>query len=90
MDSYNQAARIDSRLIPTPADAVRQYEAAGGHLTHFGGFGTDPVANNPELTAQREAEFHRRYPSFDPLFHTLVNGDNTVFCTTVHLMIHIT
>lgn len=69
MDSNNQASKIDFQLIPSPEDAVRQYEAAGGCLTHFSAFGTDPLANDAALIHQCEVTFHQRYPSFDPRFH---------------------
>ena len=31
------------------------------------------------LIAQRESEFHRRYPDFGNFFHTVVNGDYSLF-----------
>lgn len=79
MESNNHTARVDNRLVPSPEDAVRQYEEAGGHLTHFSGFGEDPLADDTVLTHQRDTEFHQRYANFDPFFHKLVNGDDTVF-----------
>lgn len=90
MDSNNQASIIDSHLIPTPEDAVRQYEEAGGRLTHFSEFGADPLANDAGLLHEREVIFQQRYPSFDPLFHKLVNGNDTVFCCALHHFIDIT
>ena len=68
MESNNRTARVDPRLVPSPEDAVRQYEEAGGHLTHFSGFGEDPLANDTVLIHQRDAEFHQRFPNFDPFF----------------------
>ena len=44
-----QAACISPQLIPSPEEAVRQYEEAGGHITHFRGFGEDPLANHATL-----------------------------------------
>ena len=76
MESNNRTARVDTWLVPSPEDAVRQYEEAGGHLTHFSGFGEDPLANDTVLIHQRDAEFHQRFPNFDPFFHKLVNGDD--------------
>ena len=77
--SNSHTARIDSYLIPLPEEAVRQYQQAGGHITHFSGFGEDPFINNAILSHQREAKFHQRYPNFESLFHELVNGDDSVF-----------
>ena len=73
MASNNHTARIDPHLIPLPEEAVRQYEQAGGHITHFSGFGEDPLVN-VILSHQHEAKFHQRYPNFEPFFNKLVNG----------------
>lgn len=89
MSSNNQVARIDPRLIPSD-DAVRQYSAAGGHLTDFSVFGEDPLSNNTSLIQQRDTEFHRRYPQFDTFFHKLVNGDDKEFCDGLVHLIQIT
>ena len=78
MDSDKQGIKNYFQLIPTPEDAVRQYEEAGGRLTLFSEFGADPLANNAALIHQREVIFHQTYSTFDPLFHKLVNGDDTV------------
>ena len=90
MASYNRTARIDPQLIPSQADAVRQYEEAGGRITHFSGFGKDPLVNNTTLIQQREAEFHQRYPNFHSFFHKLVNGDDSVFRNGLVLFIQLT
>ena len=90
MDSNNRASKIDFQLIPTPEDAVRQYEEAGGRLTLFSEFGADPLANNAALIHQREVIFHQTYSTFDPLFHKLVNGDDTEFCSALHHFMDIT
>ena len=90
MSSNNQVARIDPHLIPSSDDAVRQYSAAGGRLTDFSVFGEDPLSNNTCLIQQREAEFHYRYPQFDPFFHKLVNGDDNEFCDGLLYFIQIT
>ena len=79
MNSNNRAAKVDPHLVPLPEDAVRQYEEAGGHLTHFSKFGEDPFASNACLIRQREEEFQKRYPSFDPFFSNLVNGNDSLF-----------
>ena len=42
-------------------------------------FGEDPLQGNPSLIAQREVEFHRRFPDFSDLFHTVANGDHYLF-----------
>ena len=77
--SNSHTARIDPYLIPLPEEAVRQYEQAGGHITHFSGFGEDLLINIALLSHQREANFYQRYPNFEPLFHELVNSVYSVF-----------
>ena len=66
--SNSHTARIDPYLIPLPEEAVRQYEHTGGHITHFSGFGEDPLINNAILSHQHEAGFHQRYPNFSIFF----------------------
>ena len=56
MASNSHTARIDPHLIPLPEEVVRQYEQAGGHITHFSGFGEDPLVNNTILSHQSEVE----------------------------------
>ena len=61
-----------------------------GHITHFSGFGEDPLVNNTILSHQREVEFHQRYPNFDLFFHKVVNGDDSVFREGLLYFIQIT
>ena len=79
MFNNNQAAQIDSRLIPQVESAVREFETNGGQLTVFSSFGEDPLQGSPTLAAQREAEFYRHHPDFQEFFHTVVNGDYFLF-----------
>ena len=69
---------------------MRQYEEAGGHITHFSKFGEDPLVSDTILYHQREAEFHQTYPDFDPFFHKLVNGDDSFFRSGLLFFIQIT
>jgi len=66
-------------LLPDVQSAVHDFEESGEHLTMFNCFGEDPLQRNLSLVAQREAEFHRRYPDFGNFFHTVVNGDYFLF-----------
>ena len=79
MISNNHAIQIDPRLLPDVESAVHDFEETGGQLTIFNSFGEDPLQRNPFLIAQRESEFHRRYPDFGNFFHTVVNGDYSLF-----------
>ena len=90
MESNNRTSKFETQLVPIAEEATAAYEAAGGHLTHYSGFGKDPLENNATLRLRRETEFHLIYPKFDPLFHKLVNGDDTLFCSAICLLIQLT
>lgn len=72
MLNNSQAARIDPRLLPDDESAVCQFEANGVQLTVFSCFGEDPLQGNILLVAQRETEFHRRFPDFSDFFIQLL------------------
>ncbi len=86
----NGTAKIAPGLVPSTEEAVRNYTTAGGRLTDLSLFGEDPLANDSECILQREVVFFRRYPSFDPIFHKIVNGDDTLFRDGLQFFIHIT
>lgn len=69
---------INPAILSQPADAVRQMEAAGSHYTYFSPFGQDPLKDRIDLF-QRQDMFSAQFPHFDDFFHTVVNGDFTVF-----------
>ena len=45
-----------------------------------------PLAHDASLVYQRQDEFHRRYPVFDPFFSNLVNGDDSLFRKGLYLI----
>ena len=75
----NRVKRIDRSLLPTPNEIVQQYRQSGGHITEFCSFGSDPIANNLNKCIVRNTSFSQCYPSFDAIFHQLVNGNETLF-----------
>lgn len=79
MKGNNHTVPIAPQLIPDPDSAVQQYESLGGHLTIFSSFGQDPLRDRAHLVRQRESDFQRRYPDYRQFFHTVVNGDFSVF-----------
>ena len=89
MLNNNQAARIDLRLIPSVESAIQEFERNGGQLTVFSSFGEDLLQGNRTLTAQREAEFYRRFPNFHEFFHTVANSDYFLFCEGILCFIDI-
>ena len=74
-----QAVPVDAELLSQPDDAVRRFEDAGGHLTHFSNFRKDLLEGRPHLIAERERVFHERFPDFGPFFHNLLNGGSSLF-----------
>ena len=81
MEENNMAKRLRPAQVPTAEEAVSLYEQSGGTLTLFGDFGIDPVEDHQQ--EQRLQMFQQRFPSYEPLFHRLVNGDNSLFTDAV-------
>ena len=79
MKDNNHAIRIDVQVLSPPEEAVREYESHGGHLTVFREFGQDPLQGREDLIQQREREFKQRYTDFGCFFHSVANGNNTMF-----------
>ena len=79
MARNNQTKQIDNTLVPAADEAVRMYEENGGHITIFNEFGQDPLRGRQELITIRKERFAEQWPSFGNIFHSLVNGDNTMF-----------
>lgn len=75
----NRAKKIDAIHLLSPQDAMQMYKANGGHLTEESNFGQDPLAGNQEKFALRHAAFISRYPSFQPIFHEIINGNDALF-----------
>lgn len=89
MMSNNHAAKIDPQNILSSEEAVKLFEEDGGHLTYFRDFGVDPLSGDEKVT-MREATFHARYPTFEPFFHRLVNGDDSLFKEGLLFFVHLT
>ena len=85
----NHTVQIDHTLIPDFESAVAEFEGTGGQLTVLSSFGEDPLQRNPNLVAQKEAEFYGRYPDFSQFFHNAVNGDYFLFREGILFLINI-
>ena len=81
-------SKVDAALLPTPEEAAREYENAGGRLTIFNEFGIDPLHDHNHLIQQREYEFFSQF-CFDNIFHNLVNGKSEPFVEGLLLFISI-
>ena len=85
----NQAARIaiEQNIVPTADEAVASYVAAGGHLQPMLQFGTDPLADSPELIQRRQRELEQNVSTPEELFAHTVNGNYTPFAQSLHFLI---
>ena len=66
------------------------FEREGGSLTIFSSFGADPLAGSTDLFQRRHAEFTSRFPNFDNIFHSLVNGSDALFRDGLKLFLQLT
>ena len=71
MASKNQVARIAPQVLPSPEEALKLYEEAGGNITRYSRFGEDPLRNDNTRIQQRLSDFHEVYPAFEPIFYKL-------------------
>ena len=78
MMNNNFTSKVDAALLPTPEQAVLEYENAGGRLTAYSQFGIDPLLSHPLLKHQREVEVSSHL-NFDTIFHCLVNNNQHPF-----------
>ena len=77
-------------MLPTSEEAVLAYEREGGHLSLPEVFGTDLLAGNQQLQKLRSDNFNATYPSFDVIFHCLVNGNCYPFKESLQYFIDVT
>ena len=66
-------------MLPTSEEAVLAYEREDDHLSPPEVFGTDLLSGNQQFQKLHFDHFHAAYPSFDAIFHCLVNGNYCPF-----------
>ena len=88
MMENNQTVAVHPQLIKEPVDILKDYENIGGSITVFSPFGNDPLNGKPNLITRRDEDFMS--PAFNQTFHTMVNGDFTLFRRGLLLLISIT
>lgn len=79
MGRDNRAQRLPPSMLPSVEQAVQMYRDNVGTLTDPTLFGIDPLADNSEKKQIRERAFISSYPSYDSIFHDLVNGITAPF-----------
>ena len=86
----NRARKIPPARLPLPEQAVQAYRNTTGVLTDPSPYGNDPLAQDSTKKDLRMQAFHDRFPSFDAIFHDLVNGNSAVFKQALLFFIDIT
>lgn len=79
MHQDNRTQHIKPSAIPPPEQSAQMYRENVGRLTDPTIFGSDPLAEYHEKKIIREASFTSRYPSYEDIFHQLVNGETRHF-----------
>ena len=77
MSRNNKATTV--RSLPTVMEAFNEYTTLGGILTEPHPFGKDPLENSPAFKQIRQDLFKERLPSLEPVFSSIVTGDNSKF-----------
>ena len=90
MQQDNRTRAIPPSLLPNTEEANRMYRASGGRLTDPSPFGSDPLEHLGDRKRLREQAFSERYPSFNDIFHHLVNGDSAPFKHALLFLIDVT
>jgi hypothetical protein len=79
MHRANRVSRLDLRHLPTPSQAVSMYHQENGRLSEESRFGDDPLHGDTAKCSIRSQAFRDRHPSFDIIFHELINSNPVPF-----------
>ena len=75
----NRFPKINQSHLPDTTAAVVMYNQEGGNLSDGARFGHDPLSGHSNKMSIRHQAFTERYPSFEDIFHQLVNSNSTLF-----------
>ena len=89
MNQSSNAKKINLNLLPSSSQAVQIYTSSGGVLTEPYQFGIDPIACVGKKLI-RHTSFTQKFPSFDHIFHEVVNGNSSPFKNALIFFIDIT
>lgn len=90
MNQDNRAKKISDNILPTSEAAVHLYRTTTGSLTDPSQFGRDPLESDPSKQCIRENAFNGRFPSFETIFHNLVNSNCSLFKQALLFYIDVT
>ena len=89
--SNDRVTRLDLRYLPSTLQAVSMYECeTGGRISQETEFGNDPLRGDVSKCSIRSQAFFERHPSFDDIFHNLVNLNSIPFRNALLFYIDIT
>ena len=77
-------------LLPDTMAAVAMYNQEGGNISDGAQFGYDPLDGDANKTSIRNQAFNGRYPSFEHIFHQLVNSNSTPFKEALKFYLDVT
>lgn len=77
-------------VVPSLDEAVSDFHHTGGRLHLISEFGRDPLGGRRDLQQLRLEAFTERVPSFEPIYHQVVNNDSTLFKQSLLYFINIT
>ena len=86
---HNRVAQVDPGSLPSVLAAYQPYRSLGGNLTELHGFGVDPLEGIEHLK-QIRSDLLKKFPTFDSLFSSTVNGDSSPFKQRLMFYIDIT
>ena len=90
MRTNNGITRLDLGNLPCSSQAVGMYQQDGGRITDETKFGEDPLQGDIAKASIRAQAFNEKYPSFDIIFHELVNSNPLLFKNALLFYIDVT
>lgn len=87
MRCMNKAKKISSHILPQPEEAVAQYRFNGGRITDPEQNIRDPLHGDITRINIRSQSFAGEYPSFEPIFHDVANGNGLIFSEALRFFI---
>ena len=70
--------------------AISNYRQSGGHVTETSNFGNDPLEFFPEKQLFRDQAFKEKFPSFNIVYHQLVNNNDKMFQDEIKYVVDLT
>jgi ribulose-5-phosphate 4-epimerase/fuculose-1-phosphate aldolase len=90
MRTNNKISTLDLRNLPCSSQAVSMYHQEGGRISDEHGFGEDPLQGDDAKASIRAQAFDDRYPSYDAIFHEVVNMNPALFKNALRFYIDVT